>query len=343
MTKGPQIRDELDGLFRVDGTYDAVERDAATAVRLEIAQQLIDDRRERARTELDTDEARAAHEAEISDEIDQDPRVVNYRRALTGQLHGEWREEAIQTAIAGVEHDVRATRPQIIGEITADFLASNEGQRRIRAIKAQARSDAKNATIDRLLEDTQLGELRDAMADSAKIEAEKLRIKNNADQLALDFTNGGVNTDEISATTGLTIRLGAATTSGQGYYNAQGQYVLKDVTNLVVYRDLSLTSMGDGRFRVDSDSLQSSQNPYAKHEAFPEGMVIRLGILEATTAEGGEIKRVLRPRLKAGATLHYDIDDTTPEHFHSSHLTVGDIVINGVSAREIKNAEKKYL
>ena len=122
-------------------------------------------------------------------------------------------------------------------------------------------------------------------------------------------------------------------------------------TILQLARKLTLTSMGAGLYRVDDDTLQRSKEFYSQDAVLAEGDTITIGMLvsEATPESKNSdkaVKATKKPKLlqllKAGARLQYDTDTST-EDFRDTRLPIADVVVNGISVREINEINEKLI
>lgn len=338
--QGPDILEELDELFETDGTYADIETSALAQIRREAAADLIEARRVRIRSEVDNPDKKAQYQAEIADEVAADPRVVDFAEAFEASKREEWYGEAIELAIAEAEHEILRNKAKIIAEIIQEYRQSWDGRNRLDRARNDARSSVEALALTDLLEKTGSQELADALEERARLETEKLEQANVAERLKLAFTNGGIDTQEIPKNTAVTILLGATTDKQVEYTTSNGYRSTKRAPVLIVHRQLTLTSLDEGRFRVDDDSLTRSDNPYARAGAIAEGSIISVGMLVLAHDAEKPNNRVLSQLLKAGATLQYDTDTSTPE-FTDTLLPIGDVVIDGTSARGLEYIEMK--
>ncbi len=109
--------------------------------------------------------------------------------------------------------------------------------------------------------------------------------------------------------------------------------------------------MGAGLYRVDDDTLQRSKEFYSQDAVLAEGDTITIGMLvsEATPESKNSdkaVKATKKPKLlqllKAGARLQYDTDTST-EDFRDTRLPIADVVVNGISVREINEINEKLI
>lgn len=338
--RGPGILEELDELFETDGTYADIEDSVLAQIRREAAADLIEAHHVKIRSEVDNPDTKAKYQAEIADEVAADPRVVDFAEAFEASKREEWYGEAIELAIAEAEHGILKNKASIVAEIVQQYRQSWDGRNRLDRARNDARSSVEALAVTDLLEKTGSQELADALKERARLETEQLNQANIAERLRLAFTNGGIDTQKILKDTAVTILLGTTTDKQVEYTTPNGYHSTKRAPVLIVHRQLTLTCLGEGRFRVDSDSLQASDNPYARAGAVAEGSVISVGMLVLAHDAEKPNSRVLSQLLKAGATLQYDTDTSTPE-FTDTLLPIGDVVIDGTSARGLEYIEMK--
>jgi hypothetical protein len=95
-------------------------------------------------------------------------------------------------------------------------------------------------------------------------------------------------------------------------------------------------SLGGGRFSVEDDSLHTAtgaKSEYIRRDAIERGTVIVIG--RKTSDAGAES---LEPRVKADVPLYFDDDTSTPS-ITAAAYPVANVVVDGISARNIEHIE----
>lgn len=337
ITKGPAVRAELDELFEIDGTYKRIETETEEELLRTVAGDLVAEKKKEIEDSINDPATKEAFLQEHADEILAEAKVQEHGEAYLAEREYEWRIEAIEELHAKAEHDVLAQKAEIIARIQAQYVETRDGKQKLERIRNQAETEISKIAIDELLTRSNDAEHQRILAESAKLEAEKLDKKNKAEKLALDFTNGGVDTESMSESTVVKLRLGTIKVDEErDYYGKTTR-----TSRLLLNRMISVTAMGDGFFRVDNDTLYSSSNVYAARQGLEEGSMIKLGMLVRHT-KGESATDELIPTLKAGAKLQYDTDTSTPD-FTDTGLPLVDLEINGVSARKYDEVVEKLL
>lgn len=343
VTKGPQIRAELDELFKVDGTYARIDEQAERKVGVVIAADLRHERERQIEAELEDPARRAIIIAKQREALDGDPGIAKYRAAIDERVHEQAGLEAEQLEMAAAEQSVLARQPEIVEDQRRRFRESYRGKQTLQNIEYRTEERIRQITDEELAETTESEGLRDALQKKAELREAEIHRENRAKELALAFTNGGVETGSIPEGTVIKIKLGLLESYEKDEY-VSGVWKKVKHPRLVTNRVLSLTANGDGMFRVDHDSLRDSKNMYAAAAGLPEGAVIAVGMLVSSGRDSaGQPRNKLLALLKAGATLHYDTDITTPEDFHSTGLFIGDLIVDGIAARGFESETEKLL
>lgn len=333
--EGPGMRRDYMELFATDGTFARIAEESRTAVRQRMADEVRQAAREAAEAEASSPEAQAAYRATIAEEVTTDPEVVNYSSELRAKHHAQWRQEAIQEAKDAAAASVRAQEDEIKAQAAAEYRESSDGRAALAKITRDAERAAERLGIDELLKQSRNDALRDALDGQAELKAQAIGRENTANELKKAFDGEGINTDDMPAGVTLEIALGDITRSKDHYSNV--------TTIAEIKRVLSLTSVGDGKYRVSNDTLANSKNLYAQRTAIPEGTIITIGIRATEiTEDTKDDPHTLLPILRLATTLEYDIDTTTPSEFDSTHLKVANVSINGITAMTI-NSERQNL
>jgi hypothetical protein len=335
--EGPGISKELDAQFKADGTYDRERLGVQARVREEITEELKSKAKDQAAAEIDTPENRERFKAEIRPGVADLADVENFRRTRRQELEVKWREE--------VEADVNRQTADEEGARETEFKAQYEQDYRqtpkFERLREQTRTDLKNkwrdATIETVNAELKDEELTAILTEKARLAKEKLDRKNRATELLHQFEGAGIDVKAIENDSKITIELGEILMEKPksdygGYSDRPAQPVLHRS------RVIILLALGDGRFQVLGDSLTSSKSKWESMLAIDEGVVISIGNLHS---ENGE--RTLGPRIRADVPLGYDDDTTTPSKFVGTPVQVANVIIDGVSAREIlerKDASK---
>ncbi len=339
--EGPGLRRELHSLFETDGTYDRVEEGVRSDLRRSIHDELVEERREQIRKELDTPEEREKFAIRMRPEIMTAPDMQDFRDGLRQELETGWRSEAEADAQRAIESEERSREAAFKEEYATAYREGRSGKQYQASIRESLEREWRDKTIEEVNEQLRDEELSKILKLRRDHELEKVRRETLAKELVGRFEGRGIDTSDIEEGSEIKLYLGKAGISEVTKRQIKDSYykTYEDVTVQIegVYyrRILTLTSMGDGHFIMVKDTLSASSSPYEHEYAIPEGTVVALG---RVVNHNGE--RKMEHRIAADVTLHYDDDTSTPEEFIDTFAPVANIEIDGVSARPLEFVEK---
>ncbi|MFZ1483931.1 MAG: hypothetical protein WAS36_02870 [Candidatus Saccharimonadales bacterium] len=346
-TKGEQIREEERAGLELDGTLAKIEEDAEAEFRREVIADEIDKEKKAKEAEIDTPENREAFLQENAPAIKNDPRVVKHGERFRAAKEKEWTQEGQEIAMAQAEHEVLQDEDKIKDKAAKDYAKTWEGKDRIERIQESARRKISEMSVQELLGTSEDKTYQALLKKAQDVAARELAITTRGKELALTFTNGGIETDKIPKDTTILVQLGSVKEEDvvdedapMHYYG--NQRPTKKAPVKIVKRELKLTSMGDGFFVVDHDTLARSKHDLAPTLSLEQGDVIKIGILMTKKEKDGRKKREILPVLRAGVNLQYDTDTSTPDVFTDTKTSVVNVQIGGVDARAIKHTRTEY-
>jgi|GEM_PF-2709196 len=319
--EGPKIRTSLDAQFKTDGTYDGVREQVKGKVHDEVRAQVIGEERARLEAELDTPEARKAYADQIRDGIVKSSDVQAHREKVRKTLEQEWRKDVEDAVLA----DMRAKEAGREDDFKARYEETYRGSASFRDQRQTIRNrherewrDKTTADVAATLQDEELNAL---LAEKARLAKEQLDRQNKATELLRTFETSGIDMTAIEKGSKLTVQLGTVSKArNDGYSNR--------LDSLDCSRTLEFISLGNGKFKVRSDSISASKSPWERDLSLHEGQVLSLGNeLSENNA------RTLEPYLAADTYLHYDNDTTTPAVFERMPVPVANVIIDTISAR----------
>lgn len=340
---GPTIRKELDELFETDGTYALVREQAAADFKMELHQEVRDDYRAKVDAELREPEKKAQILRQMVEDMTDSGEAAGIRAQVISLLQSEWRGEAEQSLREQIHTEEVGGKEEYVEQFREQNLASRQMRSYIEEVRARLQKEWSVATLETLNAEVDEEEWRIVIAERiAQIakEVEDQKQKLSAEQLLEAFTGKGIDTTKIPEGARVTITLGETAVfkrtrqvrSHSGYSNTE-EY---EADGLFCDRSLRLTSLGDGRFIVNSDSLDGSSSPYERDHALPKDIVIVIG---RVLKENGAQKFVRT--VAADTRLYYD-DDTTTEAVIDSKLAVANIEISGTAARQVEVVEHRH-
>ncbi len=336
---GPRILAEMDRYLENSGRYAEIDEEVAEAYPVSVHDKLVANRIAQATAQLSTPEYEANYLKEHVDEINNDPRVRAAVETEEAKLRPLWEEQGLQDAKDRALAALYAQEPDIRKQADEDFSESASGRRQIQDAEQKGRQEVKHMTIRDVIIAAGNAAHVAALAERDELEGQKILQQNAIEKLTSQFSNGGIDTTNIEKGTVLDIELGEVSTKYEDRY-VSGNYRKTPVRSLVIKRTIKVTSLGDGTFSIDDDSLRRSSK-HAALQAATEGLVVTLGtLLDKSDGKGGTQPH-LNPVLKAGVRLRYDADPTDKHVFTDTLYDIANVKINGVPAIEYDNVNEK--
>jgi hypothetical protein len=332
-TEGPAIRTRLHEQFTGDGTYERAERRVRGEFESGVRQELLAEQAAKVRAELDTPEGKEAYKQSILPEVMESPEMSEVRRTIRQELERGWRTEATEAAKTAIRAEEEAREEDYRIEYMRVYMDTHDGRNlreRTRRRLEEKWRDKSIEEIAALLEDEELQRLLGERAERARQELEK---KNRAERLLADFEGAGLDMTTISAGSRLIVYLGSYGKKDQREERAYGGYETKQKLTVTCMRKLEFVARGEGKFKVLTDSLHDSDNPWTKAATLPQGTILTIGDF---VSENGVLS--MTHTLTADAPFCYDTDSTDPE-FTTTPVNVANIKVDGVSARKVEAVE----
>jgi hypothetical protein len=330
---GPALRTQLHERFGRDGTYDAAEQRVRADFDKEVRNELIAEKEQEVRAELDTPEGKAAYKEGILPEVLESDEMDRVRRVIREELERGWRGEAVEEAKELIHAQEEARQGDFMARERETYLGSWEGRElreRIRGGLEREWRDKSREEIAEALQDEELQRLLNERAERAKQELEK---KNRAEKLLADFEGAGLDVTTISTGSRLVVYLGSYGTKDIREEARYGGYETKPKLTVTCLRKLELVARGEGKFKLLTDSLHDSDNPWVKESALDTGTVLTIGDF---VSEDGTVS--MHHTITADAPFCYDTDSSDPE-FTATPVRVANIAVDGVSARKVEVTE----
>lgn len=320
------IRAELDETFLKDGTYDKLRKKVELDIRDELSADLVAAKEAEIRAELADPDTHDRMVAEQRAKLEQSGEFDRLRETAQSAAHATWREEAISKAKEAIAADIGVSKDAFVAQFVKTWRESEEGRRTERAAKESAQKKWREATaleVAQELRDTAVLEL--LSEKNERTQAELARERFYEESLA-DFFRGGIDVQSIGKGTTVVLRLGEIKNVAET--NGYGTKTGKMFKNVDCKREITLTAIGEGRFMVNGDTLQDSDNMYEQDAAIPVGEVIHIGRKKM------DRKIVtLDEFIAEQVPLFYD-DDTTNDNIIDAKLEVVDIGLDGKFAQQ---------
>jgi hypothetical protein len=337
--KGPGIKRSLIEQFKDDGTFDGLRADAEQTLYADLESGVLADKKQKIEEELSDPEHRAKVEADIRERLSGSRDLEQFRadvrrrneEAWTPDVEAEIREE-IEGGEAAREPDFKSQKKD---EIRGSQRAKTTRDE-IRRSHEKTWGEALDEEVASEIGDEELAKLLEAKAELA---CERLAKEVAAEKLLSAFEGRGLETSGIQENARLEVFLGHIKTYNdipEEYKDRWDDAQTRNSTGPGVecYRKLTLTSLGDGRFIVDGDSLdEDGVNEYIREHALERGSVIVIG---RKISENSEVE--LERRVAADAILYLD-DDTSTPHITNAMYPIANIKVDGVSARDVRKVE----
>lgn len=312
--------------------------------------------------EVAADEARTIFRKETQDALATSEIKVELVAAALQTLRNSTEGEELATSLRhAAEEECRNEATVILSaEVTAELEAQKD--KRVAALKESLRAEPNLGLKNhRLAEESRLGEhyeqiaLEELMLEITD-EVGKAKIQERLDQIAEtnaqfdtdakrkaileEFTGKGIDTTKIEEGLELVIDLGdfepRRHISGDGYGNNKKVYGPVCIAD----REIILISLGDGKFRVKSDTLAPNSLKGLTDFA---AQTLRKTLLESGTVIliGSSVKEnsghTFQQLLMADARFCYDVD-TTNDDFVETVGNVAKARIGGFEARKTDKA-----
>jgi hypothetical protein len=331
--QGPAIRAGLHEKFTQDGTYVREEERVRKEFGQGVRHELLAEQAAKVRADLDTPEGREAYKASILPEVMESPEMAEVRSTIRHELEHDWRTEATAEAKKTITAEEEAREEDFKAEYAQTYMNTYDGRNlreRIRSRLEEKWRDKSIEEIAALLEDEELQRLLGERAERARIKLEK---QNKAEALLEHFEGAGLDMTTISEGSRLIVYLGSYGKKDVRQEKPYGGYEVKSVLSVTCMRKLEFVARGEGKFKVLTDSLQDSDNPWTKAATLPQGTILTIGDF---VSENGVLS--MTHTLTADAPFCYDTDSTDPE-FTTTPVNVANIKIDGVSARKVENVD----
>lgn len=332
LERSPLIRERLKEEMENDGTFERTDQEVEDEMTGEVYSQLVAERKAASREELETPEAKTAFMERIRTEVAESDELATYREELRAELETEWREEANNAAKRQIREAVEGEEEEYKERAKKDYLESYSGRNLRSSLEEKLRRKWGEEAIETVASELEDELLQAILTERARLAKVKIERENKATRLLGEFTGKGLDTSTVEAGSLLEVLLGNTQTvivterKPNNYGYEQDQTVNK--RQLTCARQLILTSQGNGRFIVNSDSLQDSSSLYEREHGLKPGMVITVG---RQVSEDGQ--QALDPHLAADVPFFYDDDMRDPEH-HTGYYPVANIKLDGIAARQ---------
>lgn len=322
-----EMKERVRQQYESDGTFETIEKDVTAEAVRTIAEELRAEYRESVVHENDNPEKREEIKRKAGELLEQE----GYRRSLEAELHRQWSEEAREATRDEIEQNVRATEADFKERWKKQWRESADGQyheQTRRRHYEQIWAGKSREEVASQVDDEVLNEL---LKERANREKQALEKEAFYDEYLADFTGSGIDVDKIPEGATVTLLLGnvEAQVEKDYYGNIKSR---KNAINLK--RRIKLTSLGDGRFRVESDSMSESNSPHEKEEvARTAGEVIYIGRKSVDKTTNGHDEPILEHTLRSDVPLWIDDDKKDPK-ITPAYYPLANILINGISARK---------
>lgn len=337
-TEGPRIIADLRTLFETDGTFDELRRDAERAVASELQQELIEAEKQRVTEELNDPEYREAIREQLKKDIKDLPELEAYRNNSRSVLENDWSEDLRVELEAEIEAEELGRKDEYKSAKKEELKTTRWANNLRESTRSRLQDEWGARTSEEVAAEVEDEELRDLLVEKANLEKESLKTEVAAQKLLRAFEGRGVETDSLVAGTRLEIFLGtikdyevAAKVWSEYYQRHEDQQVVRP--GVECRRKLTLLANEGGNFIVDDDTLLDSTSEYERNDALKRGTIIEIG--RHIRHNGDES---LEHRIVYNVPLYYD-DDTSEPHITDAKYPVANIIIDGVSAKEIAKVE----
>ncbi len=335
VVEGPKIREELDTLFQTDGTYAIIDDEVTVEVRSEVADQLREEYKAAAATELSTPEGKAKLIAEIRAQMTANGVDQEVRAEVSDALQEAWRTEAQDELKAEIATDEKSKedvfKAQYKKQLEKTTSIQNMRTKARNTLEEQWKKEA-NQDLAKSVESEELAKLVEERIELEKKLVAKKREALKQKTLEEYFTGEGFATNSLEAGTRLEVFIGGGATDAQtkddrGYWQ-------NCVVNVWERKVVLIATSESGQYRVQSDTLASSKSPYEKAAALTDGMIITAGRKQIKDG-----KEMFEQKLSRGAKFSYD-DNMADEHFVDGLLPVTNLSVDGVLALGEHNYQK---
>lgn len=340
MKRGPEwdkeVEERLREQYERDGTLDAIERETDAIDIGVIAQRIKDETAaERKAFNESEDRQRELHDNARA-KLEADGELQRIRDEKDEEAESIWHQKALDEAVDEIDTEVTAGERDYKDRVKREWRESHDGQQHIDYRRRMLERDWEKTAIEEIAKKIDDEELTALLASKAERAKEQLRKEEFYANYLESFTHTGVDMTTIPEDTQVTVELGTVVDKMKSDgYGGQSKTGRKTVN---AERTLRLTSLGGGKYRLESDSLHGSKNVYEKQSAIPVGQTIHLGRKTHETVNGNKATS-LDESLRHDVTLFYD-DDRSDPNITSSHLPVANVRLNGMSA--LKNLEEDY-
>ncbi len=336
---GLEIKANLDAVFSCDGTYDHIKAKAEEDTRKYLQAEVLAEAHKKAELAATTPEVQQRIQDDLRIEIEDSKDMQEFRTTLRSNYEKTWRAEVTEAVKAAVADDEQAR--EVGFKASAREAVSKEPD--VAAYRAKIRAKLQKDWTDEAkavyLASVENEELAALQAKTLAAETERQRKVNIARELLGSFVGVGVATAKILPGSRLEIMLGNPTTVKveetykDGYNDPRKRTI--DAPGYTCERTLTLVALGEGRFRVDGDSLLDHDNGYVRQASMARGTIVGVG---RRVRENGVDK--LEPVLTADVPLYIDDHATDHSKLINAEYPVVNVTIDGMQARDIKHLVK---
>lgn len=332
--QGAKILEGLRALFEADGTFDRIRESAQTDVRAALQGELMKLARADEEARLQLPDVRAAISAQLVEKIAASDELAEYRDRVRRESEERWAEEARQEVITAVEREEAGREEAFKADFASGYLASDRMVRYRDEKRRQHETEWIDATAERVAEQIDDEELRLLLTSKAELIEETMRREQAAAHLLQRFTGKGVDTLTIDEGVRMELFLGKIKPyTVQGKNDRYDRPTTVEKPGVECQRKLTLIALGEGRFLVDDDSLLHAASEYVRDDTLKRGTVIVVG---RRISDNGDA--TLSKVIAADVPLYYD-DDTEVPDITDARYPVANIMLDGVSAREVAHVE----
>lgn len=335
--EGLQIMSDLRDLFETDGTLDRLREEARLDLRAKLQEEVFVEERARVDAELSTEEQKELIKAELRPEVAGSAEMERYRASRRSELEDEWRKEVGLEVTEEIDVEEMDREQEFKLAFHSELKEGKNGKAYREKKREELEKEWRDKTDHDVAAEIRDEELQTLLEAKARLAREKLERENRATTLITAFEGKGVDVASLPAETRVEIFLGDIKSFEvdeeykDRWDNVQTQKVMKP--GVACKRKLTLLARDDSMFVVDDDTLLTHNSAYARRSALHRGTVIAIG-RQIRHAGVEELEHVV----VADVPLYYD-EDTSDSDVTDATYGVANIVIDGVSAREVHKVE----
>lgn len=325
-----QRRKAYEEMFQQDGTFEKIREEESEKADNEVEAKVRADFTEKVLADFSDPEVEKVRLEEAKIKFAKSEAAKKLREEIESDFQQKWNQGALELFADQVTAEVESGKEEFIEDFIKSYPHTRDGKRLIQCAKEEAEKlwqDDIDAVAKALGDEKLMSVLKEkAAAETARIEQGLLH-----DKLAAEFQNGGVDTLQIAKDTSIGIYLGFPTTAEVTKKDNYGNHRNFTVPAAKVLRKLALTSVGNGRFVVNKDSLEDSENKYAASQSIPAGTVIAIGHkMHDKTKEKIDI---LDTRIRKDVPFYYD-DNTNNDSIVNAEYPVVDLQVGDIYLRD---------